>query len=87
MSSILILPSNVPDPDLTVYRPIRQTRRYKYYTKIDQPDPSEEEMKALMDSLKDLSFEEEESYRKKGGSKRRTRRKSRKSRKSRKYRK
>lgn len=31
MSSILILPISESEPDLTIYKPIRQTRRFKYY--------------------------------------------------------
>ena len=96
MSSILILPVSSPEPNLEEYTPLRQTRRYKYYTlknnsnameiaQITNADP--EELDFLVYAL---------SRSKIGGSKRRTRRtrrtrrklrKSRKSRKSRKYRK
>lgn len=87
MSSILILPVNSAEPDLNIYRPIRQTRRFKYYTIINNPNQMEvdqiananqDELDLLVDALANAKI---------GGSKRRTRRKSRKSRKSRKYRK
>ena len=88
MSSILILPVSSPEPNLEVYRPIRQTRRYKYYTTINNPNQMEvdqitsanqDELDLLVDALANAKI---------GGSKRRrTRRRSRKGRKSRKSRK
>jgi len=83
MSSILILPIGDPEPDLTIYQPIRQTRRLKYYiqkeligSKLEQElRDTDEELLELLAGLR-------------VGGKRRTRKNRkhrRKSRKSRKY--
>lgn len=41
MNSILILPINEPEPDLNIYQPIRQTRRFKYYYLINNANQME----------------------------------------------
>ena len=88
MSSILILPITDGEPDLNVYKPLRATRRFKYYTIIKDPNEMEVEQfqNAPADQLE--TFEDAFANMHIGGGKRTTkRRKSRKSRKSRKGRK
>ena len=41
MSSILILPKNDPEPDPSMYTPLRQTRGFKYYTVKNNPNAME----------------------------------------------
>jgi hypothetical protein len=87
-SSILILPINDGEPDLNVYKPLRQTRRFKYYTIINDPNTMEvdqfqnapdNELEAFENSFANMGI--------KGGKRKTKRRKSRKSRKSRRYKK
>jgi len=86
MSSILILPTSAPEPDLNLYQPLRQTRRFKYYTMINNPNQMEvEQITNASDDMLDM-FESAFSNMKIGGKKktrrnrknRRSRRKSRK---------
>jgi hypothetical protein len=37
LSNVLILPLNSPEPDSSMYVPLRQTRRFKYYSTIVNP--------------------------------------------------
>ena len=88
MSSILILDINAPEPDLSLYQPLRQTRRFKYYSMINNPNVMEiEQITNASDDMLSM-FENAFSNMHISGGKRKTRknkRKSRKSRKSRRY--
>lgn len=87
MSSILILPIGGPEPDLTIYQPIRQTRRFKYYKMINNANQMEvQQIEGAPNAMLE-AFEDAFANMKIGG-KRRTRKNRkhrRKSRKSRKY--
>ena len=89
MSSILILPINDPEPDLTIYQPIRQTRRFKYYKMINNQNPMEEEQ--ITNASDDMLAAFEDAFanmRIRVGGKRKTRRNrrhKRRTRKSRRY--
>lgn len=88
MSSILILDINAPEPDLSLYQPLRQTRRFKYYSMINNPNVMEvEQIRNVSDDMLSM-FENTFSNMHISGGKRKTKknkRKSRKSRKSRRY--
>ena len=89
MSSILILPITDPEPDLTIYQPIRQTRRFKYYKMINNQNPMEEEQ--ITNASDDMLAAFEDAFanmRIRVGGKRKTRRNrrhKRRTRKSRRY--
>jgi len=90
MSSILILPIGAPEPDLNIYQPLRQTRRFKYYNMVNNPNAMEVEQIANATDDMLASFEDAFSRMKMGGMKmggktKKHRRKSRKSKKSRKH--
>ena len=40
-SNILILPLNSVEPDPSMYAPLRQTRRFKYYSAVNNPTAME----------------------------------------------
>jgi hypothetical protein len=89
MSSILILPITDGEPDLNVYKPLRQTRRFKYYTIINDPNAMEveqfqnapdNELEAFENAFANMCSI-------KGGKRKTKRRKNRKSRKSRRHKK
>jgi hypothetical protein len=88
MSSILILPITDGEPDLNVYKPLRQTRRFKYYTVVNDPNAMEvdqfqnapdNELEAFENAFANMGI--------KGGKRKTKRRKGKKSRKSRRHKK
>ena len=87
MSSILILPINDPEPDLTIYQPIRQTRRFKYYKMINNANQMEvQQIEGAPDDML-AAFEDAFANMRVGGKRktRRNRRHKRRTRKSRRY--
>lgn len=87
MSSILILPISALEPDSSIYQPMRQTRRFKYYKMVNNPNKMEvEQIENASDDMLD-AFESAFSTMKLGGKRktRKHRRKGRKGRKSRRY--